>query len=334
MVELLVVVAIIAVLVALTTAAVFKVSAGGKRVTAVNEISQLDIVLTKFKQDHGFYPPSHISNPDGSIRRFMMPHRTDMAEFFLLKRMFPRWNPPTVNNDGVNIDLNNVPADYKLMVQATNVVVNSNAVPLDGHQCLVFFLGGIPVNGSPNGFDQNNPYAASLNASNKKGPYFEFQSGRLLQTTSIPRYADPWGVPYAYFSANAGSDNYDPRAQFPWPTDPAPNVGGPPPPALPSAITFPTGFTKEASEGSFIAHPYRGANGKWLNPGKVQIISAGEDQAFGAGSYRFGTGANDIRAWVPGAPGTEYISSGGVTVGYDDIANFNGGANLGETGNQ
>ena len=87
---------------------------------------------------------------------------------------------------------------------------------------------------------------------------------------------------------------------------------------------------------SYLAHPYRGANKKWLNPGKFQLISAGEDQRFGAGSPRLTapTPTNDgIRDWTPGAPGTEYISAGGgANFGYDDIANFNGGANLGETG--
>jgi hypothetical protein len=221
------------------------------------------------------------------------------------------------------------------MVQATNVVVNSSAVPLDGNQCLVFFLGGIPVNGAPNGFDANSPYAAASTASNKKGPYFEFQSSRLLATTSIPRYADPWGVPYAYFSSNAGNDTYDPRAQFPWLTAGvnAPDLYA----ATPESIAA---VAPEATEPSFIAHPYRGANKKWLNPGKFQIISAGPDQRFGAGSPRVTapspTTGDGIRDWTPGAPGTEYMSTagGGVVFGYDDIANFNGGANLGETGNQ
>src|SRR5581483_5223312 len=95
-----------------------------------------------------------------------------------------------------------------------------------------------------------------------------------------------------------------------------------------------------ATDLSFLAHPYRLQNGKWMNPGKFQIISAGPDQKFGAGSCRQTApvpGNDGVRAWTPGAPGSEYISSAGVNgvnFGYDDIANFNGGAALGESGNQ
>ena len=75
-----------------------------------------------------------------------------------------------------------------------------------------------------------------------------------------------------------------------------------------------------------------GLNGKWLNPGKFQIISAGPDLAFGAGSYMKSISPLSVRAWTPGDPNSEYISSsGGAPIfGYDDLANFNALGNLGE----
>lgn len=315
MIELLVVILIISVLAALTTAAVIRVTKGGKRVTAVNEISQLDVVLTKFKQDFGFYPPSHVSFTDASgahVRPFTIPNNVNAPEFFVLKRMFPRWSPVSDPNTG----------------QITQGLPDGAGTTLDPNQCLVYFLAGP----GGNGWEPNNPISASAAASNKKGPYYEFQSSRLLPSGSaIPRYADPWGVPYAYFSANAGSDSYDPRVQFPWLTP-----GNAPDLYTPTPVSI-AAVAAEATEPSYLAHPYRGTNGKWLNPGKFQIISAGEDQRFGAGSFRATApvaGNDGIRNWVPGAPGSEYTSTagGGVNFGYDDIANFNSGANLGETG--
>jgi type II secretory pathway pseudopilin PulG len=315
MIELLVVILIISVLAALTTAAVIQVTKSGKRVTAVNEISQLDVVLAKFKQDFGFYPPSHVGYTDSSgvqrVKRFRVPTNVNEPEYFLLKRMFPRWTP--ISDASGNI--------------ATASLPGGAGNQLDGNQCLVFFLAG-PTG---TGWDPNNPIAANAAASNKKGPYFDFQANRLVGG----RYLDPWGVPYAYFSSNAGNDTYDPRAQFPWAADPAPETYAP-------ALESIAALAPEATETTFRVHPYRAANGKWLNPGKFQIISAGPDQRFGAGSYVVSAGPPAvIRDWTPGAPGTEYLSTNndpvaGVNVnfGYDDLANFNGGSNLGETGNQ
>jgi type II secretory pathway pseudopilin PulG len=308
MIELLVVILIISILAALTTAAVVQVTKTGKRVTAVNEISQLDVVLANFKKDFGFYPPSHVAYPDGTLHQFKVPNNVNMPEYYVLKKMFPRW-APTADASG-NI---------------TAGAPTGAGTKLDPNQCLVYFLAGP----GGNGWDPNNPFAASASASNKKGPYYEFQANRLVGG----RYLDPWGVPYAYFSANAGSDSYDARAQFPWATDPAPANYT----YTPSPISIAT-LAPEATELSYIAHPYRSrVSGKWLNPGKFQIISAGPDQRFGAGSYPTGQPApNDVRTWLPGEPGSEYISSSGngANFGYDDLANFNGGANLGETGNQ
>ncbi len=327
LIELMVVILIIAILAALTTAAVIRAFGAGKRAQAVTEIGQLDVALAKFKQDFGFYPPSHISYTDATgthVRRFQMPTRNDQPEFFVLKKMFPRWNPPLAPDPviGPNIVVSTLPADYQALA----------GVPLDPNQVLVLFLAGP----TQTGWDPNAPYAASPTATNKKGPYFDFQTSRLLPGGAVPRYADPWGTPYAYFSANAGSDTYDPQVMFPWlpPSDPAPAFYT----ATPVLINS---VAPSATDPSYLAHPYGLRTGattiKWMNPGKFQIISAGPDQRFGAGACRIAapTPASDgIRDWKPGDPNSEYISSGANNYGYDDIANFNGGAALGESGNQ
>ena len=96
---------------------------------------------------------------------------------------------------------------------------------LEGHQCLVFFLGGLPVvdssgNYGVSGFskDPTNPFTniLSTNGTNRTPPMFEFVPSRLFADPSdpfssgVPGYYDSLGnAPgvasgrnfYAYFSA-------------------------------------------------------------------------------------------------------------------------------------
>jgi hypothetical protein len=158
---------------------------------------------------------------------------------------------------------------------------------------------------------------------------------------------DPWDTPYAYFASNGV--NYDARVQFPWVA-----TGGNQQFAWPAgaplstpvslevaantAYTYAIGANPFGGEPSYAAHPYGTGAGAgpvtpitWTNPNRFQIISAGPDQGFGAGSYIATT--SPAVAWQPWANGrNEYISGGTGNVGYDDIANFNGGAQLGEPG--
>src|SRR5205814_1017431 len=76
---------------------------------------------------------------------------------------------------------------------------------LDPNQCLVFFLTGGSVTGRT-GFavDPGKPFAKpAVKGETRRGPFVEFdpkkydKDGRLL---------DPWGTPYAYFSAVKGND--------------------------------------------------------------------------------------------------------------------------------
>src|SRR5438132_5776977 len=89
LVEVLVVIAIIAVLVGMLLVAVQKVRDTGNRATAVAEITQLDAGLTTFNQQYKFYPPSHMVELDATgamrVRRFMIPTRVDQPEFFILR---------------------------------------------------------------------------------------------------------------------------------------------------------------------------------------------------------------------------------------------------------
>ncbi len=142
LVELLMVIAIIAVLAALLLTAIGRVKKGIYKTTTTSDISQMEISIGKFKETFNVLPPSHITltpnsaevtNPSfpsprslggqaSAVYRFRMPIRSDEPEYAILQRMFPRWSPlqssdPAYNSttdprsvwqflgDGITLDL-------------------------------------------------------------------------------------------------------------------------------------------------------------------------------------------------------------------------------------
>jgi prepilin-type N-terminal cleavage/methylation domain-containing protein len=179
---------------------------------------------------------------------------------------------------------------------------------LEGEQCLVFHLGGVPASSTSGngqfrmaGFSQNelNPAQAPASGGEKRdGPFYEFQSNRLKMMTSaiagntagaqFPIYLDRYnaqvnhawgtGTPYAYFSAYGSSagGNYS-------------KYGGSDCPTLGVSPYF----TATA--------PYM----QYVLPNDFQIISAGNNGVFGPGGL-----------WNPSAG----LGAGGAP--GDDQANF------------
>jgi hypothetical protein len=196
-----------------------------------------------------------------------------------------------------------------------------NPYVLHGHECLVFFLGGVPI---PNqgagtavtagttfglgGFDKNpqNPFTtASLN-SNRQPSLFEFNPGRLFldpnSVSGIPGYYDSLGNSppngasstlnfYAYFSAYSNGA-YDPNdCNFMETSTANPNGA--------IGLAFNTAFPIEAGGNlcqSLAPNPYTSsltitsaANGlspsalTWQTPQSFQIISSGMDGLYGVG---------------------------------------------------
>jgi prepilin-type N-terminal cleavage/methylation domain-containing protein len=341
MVELLVVILIIAILAALTTAAVVRAIGSGKRATTVSDLNNLNIALTSFNQKYGFYPPAYVVEPDSTgtqqVRRFRIPTDNRQPEFAVLRRMFPRWNPG-IAADGVTLLTTGIDSQGRAAAPPTGF-----GTELDCNQVMVYFLGGPgtlagPSSGLQTGWDVGGPFAPT--GGTRKDPLLDFPVSRLTPEGGNfdGRYRDAWGTPIAYFSSNGV--NYDPRVMFPWySTTTATFSWG-------TAQVAPQFYTQTApqtfpgviagsfqdSPGTFQVHPFRSL-GRWVNPNGFQIVSAGPDQAFGAGSPLVGPAPGNVRDWTPGQ--AEYISAGGsagATVGYDDLANFNSGAQLGETG--
>jgi len=238
LIELLVVIAIIAILVGLTAAGVFKILDRIPEVQTRTEISQFDGALGAFMADYNLSDPP----PSVLVLREDMAYNTgnavELRSLQFLKKAFGKNLGPTDWNQNGNID-QNVP------------------FVLEGEQCLVFYLGGVQTSasGTPQclGFSTNN-VSPAMGGGSRKGPYFQFNSARLIQgPASAPgfnMYLDPWKAKvgpkaYAYFSSNGVNNGYS-----------------------------------QTDCQSLPAVPYRDAGGNFAFSNKYQIISAGKDGLF------------------------------------------------------
>ncbi|MGL6076443.1 MAG: type II secretion system protein [Fimbriiglobus sp.] len=304
LIELLVVIAIIGVLAGLTLAAVSRVRVAGQRTRVVSDINQLDMACSKFKTDFGFYPPHSIRLP-GVVpdptwaTTGTQAQRETFEGFQLLLKMFPRWSMGSATP--------NTPTNLTFGTQT----VPAAGLPIQASQCLVFFLGG------PNtqGFSVNGPTDPGT-ATSRKGPYVDFTQTQLItDTADLTTYyslKDAFGTPYAYFSSNS-SPNYN--LAYGW-QPPTPGSG----PA----------YVSNSPAGVYVVRALQESTGKWVNPSKVQIISAGQNKRFGPGTVGSNTlPLTVVTRWVPGQG--NYILDGGAPIGDggDDIANFNNGGQLG-----
>ena len=199
---------------------------------------------------------------------------------------------------------------------------------LHGHECLTFFLGGIPIyDGSRitgmGGFSQNprNPFVSSnAESGNRIPPLLEFDSDRLIDDDydGIPGYVDTLGKQtsaryFAYFSAYGGA-GYDPNdVMF------NPQITGETNPFQ----TFSLSFVVNGNRGttSYGPNPYTSSapvppNNRpatFLEAQSFQIISAGRDRRYGSGGQYAQQGENDR------LPGTNRLSE------RDNITSFSNG---------
>jgi prepilin-type N-terminal cleavage/methylation domain-containing protein len=214
LIELLVVIAIIGILAALLIVAVTAIFSKGPELQATNDIRQLTIAINNFKAKHGVFPPSHITLA-GDQQTLL---RVDPASLAYLQIIWPRlFSDPTVRIDWAN---NSQP---------------QRIYRLDGDQCLVFFLGGIPDATNPDrkgchGFSSNpvNPADRSDLTKGTRESWYQFDNSRLFirhRADEVPfySYADPYypyprpsgalqdlpPQPYAYFSSNKHKDGYN-----------------------------------------------------------------------------------------------------------------------------
>jgi prepilin-type N-terminal cleavage/methylation domain-containing protein len=298
LIELLVVISIIAILISLLAAAVMKVLGTGPKVQTQTEISKLHESLQVAAQGYNgldYFPSKLVLYND--MQKYQTDTSTDAQRTAdVLRKMFgPRLLMKTGNT------YNKV--DWAGRSPRPGTFAN-DTFTLEGQQCLVFYLGGIPeITGTaPNrqfqclGFSSNPNEPTELpSASTTKfgrlGPYHQFPSSRLSTDFSSNNatnrffcFLDPFGVPYAFFGTTGANNSY---------IDYCPNAKDLPP----------TG-TGQAP------HPYyqgSGANTKYFNPSTWQIISAGPD-----------------KIWAVNTSGYQWDPTQGATDKYtkDNMTNF------------
>ena len=297
LVELLIVIAIIGILASLATVGVMKALEKGKMVAARTEISQLEAAIAAAKQNFG-----NLDDLPSIIKLYNTPNGFNndalgvQTKNFLTKAFGRAWLNATSCPWMGEIPINqpSQPAPIYPYYPNTNA---SYPVTLSGMEALVYWLGGVrDGSGTFQGFSSNPsaPWAlvgpSTTVNSKRKGPFYEFDSVRVLNNTSttIPTFVNSWNGSYAYFS----SADY-------------------------------TNFSKTIPNGGYGAYSTTGGSispllrtlTAFYNPKTFQIISSGPDQTFGRGCFGGGTTFGVVH--TPGS-GDYAISASG----YDDLANF------------
>jgi len=296
LIELLVVIAIISILVGLVSYAVINALRKGPQVLSTAEISQKDTAIQNFKQTYNVaYIPSQIKLCERCSD--YGPGLLDQESLTFLTSMFPKIMSPD-------------PATGAVRWQTVGIDWNGDGhiggpVVLEGHQCLVFFLGGIPVHNPPGCFgfstDPRDPAKLSQ-TTGRKGPFFEFESARL----------GVWPLTQATAAANFYSygDQYCQSKPPIFPDDK--------PYAYFSNYGQPNGFNKfgpgDCQSLGVIPYFQGVSPSRYYNPNSYQIISAGLDRKFGPGGL-----------WPPPAGSPLWKQ----TPWLDDQSNFNSGNLMG-----
>jgi len=319
LIELLVVILIIGILASLIGAAVIRALTTGKQARNRSEISQLENALEQFKNRFGVYPPSRIKLCESYASYGSTQLDIDSVAF--LTKVFPRidttgiWTSPGIDWNG-------------------NGVLDGPVV-LEGDQCLVFFLGGIPGNSIPLqciGFSTNPKDPSDKTTADRIGPFFDFPSNRLvlIQVPLPPNVNNPLsrspshysfldnngqsdgqgnrlaGMPYAYFSSYKATNGYNRYY----------NAGSYPYSDCPNLM-----FLQQSNQPPLpMVWPYAEIASplKYWKSNSFQIISAGADGVFGQGGIPI---ANGVVTWTPATAGSIYAQG---SPGYDDQSNFTG----------
>jgi type II secretory pathway pseudopilin PulG len=282
-IEILIALLVIIVVAGLVIAAVMRLTSVPDEVQNRKDVDDLSLAVDEFVRRYDVYPPSRILLSNNPMMYQSAANGGDPSDLGPYSDTYLRkiWK---------KIDLNQ-PIDWSGGAMAQIGQPNYSVV-LEGDQCLVYFVGGLP-NVNPNGcrgFANSDRDPGNLTEANKLAPLFNFQSHRLYlrrapgqpQHTYFSYKDVHGGQPFAYFSSRSAQfgDNY-------YKDDDCQSLGVAP------------YFSQ--------ANPIK----KYLNPKSCQIISAGRDGYFGAvsggnGEYQKGSPTMNAK-------------------GRDDISNFHGG---------
>jgi general secretion pathway protein G len=389
LVEMLVVITILGILVALLVPVIAGAVRTANEARVTGEINVMAQALASFKNKFGDYPPSRIilkengfydvSSGDplnnlstgtgpwygnnGSLQMNYAQPYTDIGAGMLtfsptdqtygqiaqrslryLRKFFPRAQFTTTGA------IPSTAAYGKFHDFNGNGILDPNPILLQGHECLVFFLGGIPSNdvsggaatfNGVSGFsnDPQWPFVTEYHlgapaATNRLRPFYEFPIERLIDDDNdgIPGYIDTLasqgqGRYFAYFSSYGGG-GYDPndvnfdanrldeqlgtfvRRSFRT-TFPVPITTGGSTNLVPSDVPNP--YT-----GS-LPVPTAGSPATFINNESYQILSAGVDRLYGLGGQYLPNGTDRL-------PIDPVVTDRGLRVReQDNLSNFSTG---------
>jgi prepilin-type N-terminal cleavage/methylation domain-containing protein len=318
LIELVVVLAIILVLTALLTAATMKALGRGNELKNRNDVSQLAAAVKSFQTAYQVrWIPSRIRLREKLDYNMSNSYEADSYQY--LTTLFPKLRGRQVSSSGGGtfpwVDWNG------------NGVVDASPVDLEGDQCLVFFLGGIPAGGATPGVlgfspDPADPSTSPSTTTVRMGPYYQFFSSRLVDRTGTGFYSylDAYGKNFvAYFSCYRSPNGYGRYTGTAF-LDPA----------------IPGNSGSDCS--SLGVSPYAevlSGTPRFLNPDSFQIISAGADGRFGRGSlaawtltaegpptWTSLTAGGTPALWAVQSPVTNATPAQDQNAGRDDMSNF------------
>jgi general secretion pathway protein G len=315
LIEILMVVIIVSIVLALLLPAINAAMRSARRAAVSSEISLLAQALANFKSKYGDYPPSRFLAVESGNYAIWIGSNQPLNNTGLFpanqdaSKVFDPTSPGTNDITMGQLAQRSVAALRKMFPRVSTTGglppgtwydFNGNGIPdplpyvLHGHECLVFFLGGVPTrdasgNFGLSGFDKNptNPFTSPAVSSNRQPPLFEFTSSRLFVDPAtqfldpntkqplvppypgVPAYYDSLGNSppaagnpslnfYAYFSAyiNGAYDPNDVNFGEGDIANPWPQSG---PIGLNFSVAFPTFLNANASSNislSYAPNPY------------------------------------------------------------------------------
>jgi prepilin-type N-terminal cleavage/methylation domain-containing protein len=235
LIELLMVVIIIGILIGLLLPVIAGALRTARNAAVQAEINNLSTALASFKSTYGDLPPSRVllvengnyapyvnstqgvntidlnaSPSDTTIGILAQRSLTAMRKFWPKVVLSTSGTPPQINVQNFYYDFNG------------NGVMDQNPYVLHGHECLVFFLGGIPFKDPATGYigmtgfgkDPVNPFSNSLASdpnfngsqnpmysANRQPPVYEFAGSRLfLDPNNTSNGGNSPGIPGYYDS--------------------------------------------------------------------------------------------------------------------------------------
>jgi len=295
LIELLIMIAIIAILVGLLTAGIMKVISKGPDIGDGHDIKELELAVQKFYTTHKVYPPDYVK-----LCHFAADYNNSALDQYsrqIIERIWPSIFKDTATPvpwAGFNINYSAPPpGPWTVKQLPTHPVTGQKCVVLQGDQCLVFFLGGplgtrgFTASASYPLHDAINPAFTASKLS--RNAYYEFLPNRLAVrpvkvaitatspfTNNMPEFPSFFSQhsseddtlirnldrPFVYFAGGnniLGTRGYNPLFR----------LGG-----IPHRIDDLDGVQPYFENAGNPA-------GSYLNPDTFQIISAGLNRKFG-----------------------------------------------------